>query len=213
MGNVISGLIGGLPVTQVIVRSTANISFGGKTKISTILHGFFLLISALTLAGVLNMIPLASLAAILFLVGYKLAKPALFVHMYKLGWEQFVPFTVTVIAILATDLLKGIFVGLVVGIFYTLRHSYRNSHHMKDVVTTEEGHEVHHLVLAEEVSFFNKASVIRDLEAIPANSKVIIDCTKSVSIAHDVVEIIQNYRNHAKLKNISVETINFVELS
>ena len=213
LGNVISGLIGGLPVTQVIVRSTANISFGGKTKISTILHGFFLLISALTLAGVLNMIPLASLAAILFLVGYKLAKPALFVQMYKLGWEQFVPFTVTVIAILATDLLKGIFVGLVVGIFYTLRHSYRNSHHMKDVVTTEEGHEVHHLVLAEEVSFFNKASVIRDLEAIPANSKVIIDCTKSVSIAHDVVEIIQNYRNHAKLKNISVETINFVELS
>ena len=213
LGNVISGLIGGLPVTQVIVRSTANISFGGKTKISAIMHGFFLLISALTVASVLNMIPLASLAAILFLVGYKLAKPALFIQMYKLGWEQFVPFTVTVIAILATDLLKGIFVGLVVGIFYTLRHSYRNSHHMKDVVTTEEGHEVHHLVLAEEVSFFNKASVIRDLEAIPANSKVIIDCTKSVSIAHDVVEIIQNYRNHAKLKNISVETINFVELS
>jgi SulP family sulfate permease len=213
LGNVISGLIGGLPVTQVIVRSTANISFGGKTKISAILHGFFLLISALTVASVLNMIPLASLAAILFLVGYKLAKPALFIQMYKLGWEQFVPFTVTVVAILATDLLKGIFVGLVVGIFYTLRHSYRNSHHMKDVVTTEEGHEVHHLVLAEEVSFFNKASVIRDLEAIPANSKVIIDCTKSVSIAHDVVEIIQNYRNHAKLKNISVETINFVELS
>ena len=213
LGNVISGLIGGLPVTQVIVRSTANISFGGKTKISAIMHGFFLLLSALTVASVLNMIPLASLAAILFLVGYKLAKPALFIQMYKLGWEQFVPFTVTVIAILATDLLKGIFVGLVVGIFYTLRHSYRNSHHMKDVVTTEEGHEVHHLVLAEEVSFFNKASVIRDLEAIPANSKVIIDCTKSVSIAHDVVEIIQNYRNHAKLKNISVETINFVELS
>ena len=213
LGNVISGLIGGLPVTQVIVRSTANISFGGKTKISAILHGFFLLISAVTVASVLNMIPLASLAAILFLVGYKLAKPALFIQMYKLGWEQFVPFTITVIAILATDLLKGIFIGLIVGIFYTLRHSYRNSHHMKDVVTTEEGHEVHHLVLAEEVSFFNKASVIRDLEAIPANSKVIIDCTKSVSIAHDVVEIIQNYRNHAKLKNISVETINFVELS
>ena len=213
LGNVISGLIGGLPVTQVIVRSTANISFGGKTKISAILHGFFLLISAVTVASVLNMIPLASLAAILFVVGYKLAKPALFIQMYKLGWEQFVPFTITVIAILATDLLKGIFIGLIVGIFYTLRHSYRNSHHMKDVVTTEEGHEVHHLVLAEEVSFFNKASVIRDLEAIPANSKVVIDCTKSKSIAHDVVEIIQNYRSHAKLKNISVETINFVELS
>jgi MFS superfamily sulfate permease-like transporter len=213
LGNVISGLIGGLPITQVIVRSSANISFGGKTKVSAILHGVFLLISAITIAGLLNMIPLASLAAILIMVGYKLAKPALFKQMYKLGWEQFVPFTATVAAILATDLLKGIIIGILFGIFYTLRHSYRNSHHMKDIVTTEDGHEVHHLVLAEEVSFFNKASVIQTLETIPANSKVIIDCTKSKSIAHDVVEIIQNYRSHAKLKNISVETINFVELS
>mgnify|MGYP002631275369 CR=1 FL=1 len=213
LGNVISGLIGGLPITQVIVRSSANISFGGKTKVSAILHGVFLLISAITIAGLLNMIPLASLAAILIMVGYKLAKPALFKQMYKLGWEQFVPFTATVAAILATDLLKGIIIGILFGIFYTLRHSYRNSHHMKDIVTTEDGHEVHHLVLAEEVSFFNKASVIQALETIPANSKVIIDCTKSKSIAHDVVEIIQNYRSHAKLKNISVETINFVELS
>lgn len=213
LGNVISGLIGGLPVTQVIVRSTANISFGAKTKMSAILHGFFLLISAVTVASVLNMIPLASLAAILFIVGYKLAKPALFIQMYKLGWEQFVPFTATVVAILATDLLKGIFIGLIVGIFYTLRHSYRNSHHMKSIVTAEEGHEVHHLVLAEEVSFFNKASVIEALENIPANSKVIIDCTQSKSIAHDVVEIIQNYRSHANLKNISVETVNFIEPS
>jgi SulP family sulfate permease len=211
LGNIISGLIGGLPVTQVIVRSSANISFGGKTKLSAILHGIFLLISALTIAGVLNMIPLASLAAILIMVGYKLAKPALFKQMYQLGWEQFIPFTATVVGILATDLLKGIIIGIIFGIFYTLRHSYRNSHYMKDVVTTEDGFDVHHLILAEEVSFFNKASVIEALESIPANSKVIIDCTKSKSIAHDVVEIIQNYRSHAKLKNISVETINFIE--
>ena len=213
LGNVISGLIGGLPITQVIVRSSANISFGGKTKMSSILHGVFLLISAITIAKLLNMIPLASLAAILIMVGYKLAKPALFKQMYKLGWEQFVPFTATVLGILTTDLLKGIIIGIIFGIFYTLRHSYRNSHHMKDVVTTENGHEVHHLVLAEEVSFFNKASVIQALENIPANSKVIIDCTKSKSIAYDVVEIIQNYRSHAKLKNISVETINFIQPS
>lgn len=213
LGNVISGLIGGLPITQVIVRSSANISFGGKTKMSAILHGVFLLISAITIAGLLNMIPLASLAAILIMVGYKLAKPALFKQMYKLGWEQFIPFTATVVAILATDLLKGIIIGILFGIFYTLRHSYRNSHHMKDVITTEDGHEVHHLVLAEEVSFFNKASVIEALETIPANSKVIIDCTKTKAIAHDVVEIIQNYRSHAKLKNISVEIVNLVEPS
>ncbi len=209
LGNVISGLMGGLPVTQVIVRSTANISFGGKTKMSTILHGFFLLISALTIASVLNMIPLASLAAILLMVGYKLAKPSLFKQMYKFGWEQFIPFAATVVAILATDLLKGITVGLLFGIFYTLRHSYRNSYHMKDIITTEDGHQIHHLILAEEVSFFNKASVVKALDAIPANSKVIIDCTNSRSIAYDVIELIKDYETSAKTKNINVEKINF----
>ncbi len=211
LGNVVSGLIGGLPVTQVIVRSSANINFGGRTKLSAILHGVFLLISAITIASILNMIPLASLAAILLMVGYKLAKPALFKDMYKLGWEQFIPFTATVVAILATDLLKGITVGILFGIFYTLRHSYRNSHHMKETISTEEGQVLHHLVLAEEVSFFNKANVIKELDEIPANSKVIIDCSKSKSIAYDVVEIIQNYKNNAKTKNITVETINFIE--
>jgi len=211
LGNVVSGLIGGLPITQVIVRSSANINFGGKTKMSAILHGAFLLISAITIAGLLNMIPLASLAAILLMVGYKLAKPALFKQLYKQGWEQFIPFTATVVAILLTDLLKGITIGVLFGIFYTLRHSYRNSHHMKDTMTTDEGHEVHHLVLAQEVSFFNKASVLKALSTIPNNSKVIIDCTHSKSIAHDVVEIIQDFKINAKTKSITVETINFNE--
>ncbi|MCY7290908.1 MAG: SulP family inorganic anion transporter [Ferruginibacter sp.] len=211
LGNVVSGLIGGLPITQVIIRSTANITFGGKTKMSTILHGVFLLVSAISIAGLLNMIPLASLAAILLMVGYKLAKPALFKQMYKQGWEQFIPFVATVVAILLTDLLKGITIGILFGIFYTLRHSYRNSHHMKNVITTGEGHEVHHLVLAQEVSFFNKASVLKALDVIPENSKVIIDCTYSKSIAYDVIEIIQNYKINAKTKNITVETINFIE--
>jgi MFS superfamily sulfate permease-like transporter len=211
LGNIFSGLIGGLPVTQVIVRSSANISFGGKSKLSTILHGIFLLISAITIASVLNMIPLASLAAVLLMVGYKLAKPELFKKMYNLGWEQFMPFLATVIGILLTDLLKGITIGMLFGIFYTLRHSYRNSHYMKETVTSEEGHEVHHIVLAEEVSFFNKASVIKELEEIPENSKVIIDCTNSKSIAYDVVELIRDYRSNAKTKNITVETVNFIE--
>lgn len=211
IGNMVSGLIGGLPITQVIVRSSANISFGGKTKLSAILHGVFLLICAITIAGLMNMIPLASLAAILLMVGYKLAKPILFKQMYKLGWEQFIPFMATVIGILATDLLKGITIGILFGIFYTLRHSYRNSHYMKDIITTEEGHEVHHIVLAEEVSFFNKASVIQALEEIPENSKVIIDCTNSKAIAYDVVELIRDYRTNAKTRNITVETINFIE--
>jgi len=211
LGNLVSGLCGGLPITQVIVRSSANISFGAKTKLSTILHGIFLLISAITIPALLNMIPLASLAAILIIVGYKLAKPALFKQMYKLGWEQFVPFLATVAGILATDLLKGIIIGILFGIFYTLRHSYRNSHYVKDVITTEDGHEVHHLVLAEEVTFFNKANILNALNNIPSNAHVIIDCSKSKSIAYDVVEIIENYQGNAKTKNITVEKINFIE--
>ena len=135
---------------------------------------------------------MASLAAILLMVGYKLAKPVLFKQMYKLGWEQFVPFVVTVVAILLTDLLKGITAGLIVGGFYALRHSYRNSHYMKEVTTTEDGQQVHHLVLAEEVSFFNKASVVKALDRIPENSKVIIDASNNQSyVAYDVVELIQ----------------------
>jgi SulP family sulfate permease len=211
IGNMLSGLIGGLPITQVIVRSSANITFGAKSKLSAILHGIWLLLSAVTIAGMLNMIPLASLAAILIMVGYKLAKPSLFSHMYKLGWEQFTPFIATVVAILLTDLLTGIAIGLVVGIFYTLHHSYRNSHYLKESKTTEDGRQVHHIVLAEEVSFFNKASILQVLEAIPKNAKVVIDCSNCKSIAYDVVEFIRDYPLHAKLKNIEVETINFIQ--
>lgn len=210
LGNIVSGMIGGLPVTQVIVRSSANITFGAKSKLSAILHGFWLLLSAITIASYLNMIPLASLATILIMVGYKLAKPSLFASMYQLGWEQFAPFIATIVAILLTDLLTGIGLGMVVGIFFTLHHSYRNSHYMKDSKSTQDGRDVHHLVLAEEVSFFNKASIIAALEAIPKNSKVVIDCSNSKSISYDVVEFIRDFPLHAKLKNIDVETIAFI---
>ncbi|OQW68969.1 MAG: hypothetical protein BVN34_05475 [Proteobacteria bacterium ST_bin12] len=210
LGNLISGLIGGLPVTQVIVRSSANITFGAKTKMSAILHGIWLLLSAITIAGMLNMIPLASLAVILIMVGYKLAKPSLFQSMYKLGWEQFVPFIATIIGILLTDLLTGIAIGMVFGVFFTLHHSYRNSHYVKDSTTTSDGRKVHHLVLAEEVSFFNKASILQVLEEIPQDSKVVIDFSNSKSVAYDVAEFIRDYQLHAKLKNIEVETIGFV---
>ncbi len=207
LGNICSGLIGGLPVTQVIVRSSANIAFGAKSKLSAILHGLFLLISAVTIAEFLNMIPLASLAAILIMVGYKLAKPSLFKQMYSLGWEQFIPFTVTVIAIIFTDLLTGIGIGLAIAIVFTLRHSYLNSHYIKDISTTEDGVTLHHLVLAEEVSFINKASIIQVLESMPANSKVIIDCSQNKAIDYDVSEFLRDYQLHAKLKGITVETI------
>jgi SulP family sulfate permease len=207
LGNICSGLIGGLPVTQVIVRSSANIAFGAKSKLSSILHGLFLLISAVTIAKYLNMIPLASLAAILIMVGYKLAKPSLFKQMYSLGWEQFIPFVVTVVAIIFTDLLTGISIGLGIAILFTLRHSYLNSHYIKDITTTEDGVIQHHLVLAEEVSFINKASIIQVLESMPPNSKVVIDCSQNKMIDYDVSEFLRDYELHAKLKNITVETI------
>ena len=209
IGNIVSGLIGGLPVTQVIVRSSANINFGGKTKLSAILHGFFLLISAISIASILNMVPLASLASILLMVGYKLAKPSLFKEMYKLGWEQFMPFIGTITAILLTDLLKGITIGILLGIFYTLRHSYRNSHHIKDFTSENDGIVTHHLILAEEVSFFNKANLLKTLDEIPNNSRLIIDCSNNVSMAYDIIELIHNYEHNAKMKNITIEKINF----
>jgi SulP family sulfate permease len=211
LGNIVSGLCGGLPVTQVIIRSSANITFGAKTKLSTILHGVFLLISAATMAEILNKIPLASLAAILIMVGYKLARPSIFKQMYTLGQEQFIPFSATVLGILTTDLLRGIAIGMGFGIFYTLRHSYRNSYYFEKVITKENEHPIHHIVLAEEVSFFDKASIVQALDVIPKNSTVIIDCAKSKSIAYDVVECIQDYRVNAKLKNITVTMIGFIE--
>lgn len=129
--------------------------------------------------------------------------------MYAQGSEQFAPFVATVIGLLTTDLLTGIAIGMVFGIFYTLRNSYLNGYSMKDIVTSQDGRETHHLVLAEVVSFFNKANILQALEAIPANSTVIIDGSHSKSIAQDVVEVIKNYEQSAKIKNIAVKKINF----
>ena len=200
-GNIISGLIGGLPVTQVIVRSSANISFGGRTKISTISHGFLLLICAISIPKILNMIPMASLACILFVVGYKLAKPALFKQMYKLGWEQFIPFIATVTGMLFFDLLKGVGIGMIVAIFYILRDNFRNSHQH---ITDTENKNSHVIELAQEVSFLNKGSILQILKDIPEDSKVLIDGSKSTSIDFDVIEILKDFKTNAKSKNISL---------
>ncbi|HIC32963.1 MAG TPA: SulP family inorganic anion transporter, partial [Flavobacteriaceae bacterium] len=162
-GNIISGLIGGLPITQVIVRSSANIQSGGRTKLSAIFHGFLLLISVILIPRLLNMIPLSVLAAILLIVGYKLAKPSLFKTMYNLGWKQFLPFVVTVSGIVFTDLLKGIGLGLAVGIVVILIKSYQNSHFLH-----KEGEDVDDgkikMTLAEEVTFFNKGAILKELD-------------------------------------------------
>lgn len=203
LGNIISGLIGGLPLTQVIVRSSANITFGAKTKMSAILHGVYLFICAITIANLLNMIPLATLAAILFIVGYKLAKPSLFKAMYRQGREHFIPFLATIIGILLTDLLTGIGIGMAFATFYLLLNNYRNAYDVKDVSNSPHDH---HIVLSEEVSFLNKGGILQMLNEIPENSKVLIDGSNSKVIHQDVIEIIQDYTVHAKTKkNIQVE--------
>lgn len=205
VGNIISGLIGGLPITQVIVRSSTNIQSGGRTKMSAIFHGIILLGCAMAIPMVLNMIPLASLAAILFLVGYKLAKPALFKQMYNLGQSHFVPFMVTILGIVLTDLLMGIGIGMVVAIFYILYNNYKkpflfeSGKHIKDGAI--------HLELAEDVTFINKASIQRTLSQIPDGAKVVIDASKSINIDQDVVEIIEEFKANAEYRDIQLELI------
>ncbi len=205
-GNIISGLIGGLPITQVIVRSSANIQSGGKSKLSAIFHGFLLLISVILIPKLLNMIPLSVLAAILFVVGFKLAKPALFTKMYKLGWKQFVPFSVTVFGIIFTDLLVGISLGLVVGIVVILLKSYQNSHflHMEDV---SNGKHRIKMTLAEEVTFFNKGAILKELDSLPRDTYLEINLLKTRYLDLDIIEILDDFSVKAKERNIDIQLI------
>jgi MFS superfamily sulfate permease-like transporter len=197
-GNAVSGLIGGLPVTVVIVRTTANISSGARTKMSAILHGFLLLILVLTIPNILNQIPLSCLAAVLFQVGYKLAKPALFVKEYQKGWDQFLPFILTVLAILFTDLLVGIGIGMVVGIFFVIKTNYQRSLQ----VTHLNGNYL--VKLQKDVSFLNKAPLIKQLSAIPSGSNVVFNATKAKFIDHDIQDVLNDFISSAPRKNIEI---------
>ncbi len=205
-GNIISGLIGGLPITQVIVRSSANIQSGGRTKMSAIIHGFFLLISVILIPTLLNKIPLSVLAAILLIVGYKLAKPALFKKMYDLGWKQFVPFTVTVFGIVFIDLLYGIGLGLLVGIVVILIKSFQNSHflHKED---KSNGVQKMKMTLAEEVTFFNKGAILKELDAIPEDSYLELDVRKTRYLDNDIIEILEDFAFKAKERNIDIKIV------
>jgi MFS superfamily sulfate permease-like transporter len=202
LGNIISGLIGGLPITQVIVRSSANIQSGGRTKLSAILHGALLLLAVMFLPALLNRIPLATLAAILLTVGYKLAKPALFRTMYGLGWGQFLPFIVTIVGILATDLLVGIGLGLVVAVFQILLTNYSNPYFLEE--RPHKPGEPWQINLSEDVSFLNRAAIMRTLDEIPPGSRVVLDASRSVNIDYDVYEVIKEYEQRAKLIDVDL---------
>ncbi len=206
LGNIISGMIGGLPLTSVIVRSSVNVYNGGRTKVSSFLHGWWLVLSVFVLAPLLNMIPLASLASILIYVGYKLASPKLFKELYHQGWNQFLPFVITIVAILSTDLLQGIALGMVVGLFFVIRTNYHKAISMK-----KEGN-VYRITLHKDVSFLNKALLRRFFNEVENNSHVIIDGSKVEFVDHDILEAIDNFIVTSSDRDISVEKKLFVDL-
>lgn len=207
-GNILSGLLGGLPMTSVIVRTSANINSGGRTKTAAIAHGVLLLLAVLSIPMILNKIPLACLAAVLLMIGYKLASPAVFKHMWKSGKYQFIPFIITVVAVVFTDLLEGVAIGLIVSVFFILRANLKLAYFFKK----EEYHqgEVITIKLAQEVSFLNKAAIKQTLNHLPVQSKVVIDATDTFYIDHDVVQLIKDFLNiGSKDKNIQVSLVGF----
>jgi len=198
-GNIISGSLGGLPITAVIVRSSANIIGGAQTKKSAIFHGFMLLFSVLFIPHILNYIPLSTLAIILIFTGYKLAKPAVFKEVYAKGFDSFIPFIVTILAIIFSDLLKGIAVGMFVGIIFVFRSNIKLA-----ILVTQDGN--NYLVrFIKDVTFFNKSFLRNFFRDLPSNSNVTIDMTKPVFIDDDIIEVIQEFKTTALTKSINLE--------
>lgn len=208
LGNILAGLIGGLPMTSVIVRTSANINAGARTKLSAIFHGILLLLTVVLIPTLLNKIPMACLAAVLIMIGFKLASPKVFMHMWKIGKFQFIPFIVTVIGVVGLDLLKGVGIGLLVSIFFILLGNMKLAYFFKKD-EHKEG-EIIHIDLAQEVSFLNKAAIKQTLAHLPNNAKVIINAKNTVYIDYDVLELIKDFTQFgSKDKDIAVELQNF----
>lgn len=207
IGNVISGLIGGLPITQVIVRSSVNMQAGGQTKLSAIIHGFIILFSVILIPGILNLIPLASLAAILFVVGYKLAKPAVFKKMYSQGWEQFFPFIATILGIVFTDLLVGIGIGLCFAIFFILLNNYNTP--VTVVEPSDDGSHDYLVSLPSDLSFFKKASLLRILKKVDKCRSLKIDATQNRFMHQDIIDILSDFIINAREREIQVDLVGF----
>jgi MFS superfamily sulfate permease-like transporter len=205
LGNIASGLIGGLPITQVIVRSSANIQSGGESRLSALFHGVLLLISVLLIPGVLNLIPYASLAAVLVMVGYKLAKPAIFLEQYKRGWTAFLPFVVTIIVILRTDLLIGIGVGMAVAIFFILLRHYRAPFFVHE--ESKNGLRELTISLADDVSFLHKAGLSRALRNLPDQAIVTIDGRSARRIDDDVIDVLKDFLSTQKERHLQISLL------
>jgi MFS superfamily sulfate permease-like transporter len=208
IGNMLSSLIGGLPMTSVVVRSSANANAGARSKMSAIIHGMLLLVCVLAIPRILNMIPLATLAAVLLMVGYKLASPAKLAHFWHKGKYQFIPFIITLVAVVSLDLLKGVALGMAVSIAFILRGNLKRAYNFRKENYVQG--DIIHIDLAQEVSFLNKAAIKSTLSDIPENSKVVIDASDTVYIAHDVLDLIQEFRDiRAKEEDIDVVLVGF----
>jgi MFS superfamily sulfate permease-like transporter len=202
LANTLSGLIGGLPITSVVVRSSANIQAGARTKASAITHGVILLAAVALIPSLLKLIPLSALAAVLIFVGYKLTSPALFKAMYHKGLDQFIPFVATVVAVLFSNLLLGVFIGILVAIFFILKTNFHES-----VLVVNEGN--NYLVkLTKDVSFLNKATLRNAFNNMPSDTTVTIDGSKSLFIDADIKETISDFIESSKKKNIQVDLKN-----
>ncbi len=208
IGNIVAGLIGGIPITSVIVRSSVNINAGAQSKASAITHGLLLVISVILLAPFLNLIPLASLAAILIMTGYKLVKLSIFKDLYQKGMNQFVPFIVTILAIVFTDLLIGILIGLGVSIFYLLKSNFKNPFVLqKETLHTDE---TYILTLPNQVSFLNKSNIKDTLWKLPEGAKIVIDAENADFIDLDVLELISDFNStYSKEHGIKMNLIGF----
>lgn len=207
VGNMVSSLLGGLPVTSVIVRSSANVNAGGKTKLASVVHGILLLVSVLLFADVMNTIPLATLAAILLLTGFKLAKPATFFEMYRRGQNQFIPFIITVIAILIDDLLKGILIGTVIGLIFVIRSNFHSAITLKN----RDGNYL--IRFRKDVTFLNKKRLRDILDAVEPESCVLIDGSNSRFIDRDILDCILDFHEGMETKGLSVELRNVLGYS
>ncbi|MBU2784550.1 SulP family inorganic anion transporter [Acidithiobacillus ferriphilus] len=203
IANIASGLIGGLPVAAVIVRSTANVAAGARTKASAFLHGLFLLFAVLFLATLMNRIPLAALASILIFVGFKLAHPSIFKRMFRLDKSQYLPFVITIVAILLSSLITGVVVGLLAGVFFVLKANYHSA-----IEIGREG-SAYKIALNREVTFVNKARLSHILERLPKGAEVILDGEHVGFIDHDVLEVIRDFERSAPLRGIRLREQGF----
>lgn len=207
LGNLVSGLLGGLPVTQVIVRSSANIQSGGRSRLSTVLHGTLILAAVLAFPGLLRMVPLASLAAVLIVVGYKLIKPAQFTALWRQGAVRFVPFAVTVAGVALIDLLTGVGLGIAVAVIHILWKNFRVPFHF-DRSKHRPGEPIR-IELSEDVTFLNKAGIKRTLEELPEGARVVIDAGRTMDLDPDVREIIEEFRSAAPQRGIELQLTGF----